>query len=269
MRNWRLIQDAPADGAGNMASDEAILRAVEKGAVAPTLRLYEWDRPAISIGYTQDPARFIHRAQGCGVPVVRRITGGRAVMHHMEMTYSVVCVVSHPLFSAGIGGAYSILSGCILNALRDIGIEAALSPGRRRGATLRESCFHAPARHEILVNGRKLVGSAQRRFKNAFLQHGSILMDVDKGLFARVFDGAAIGEIGWVRDFSTAGKEELAAAFVRRMEEGLGVEFIEDTLSGGEVYLKGVIAERRYSRGEWNLNGDDGDMESRISAVNI
>ncbi len=182
---WRLIVDPPFDGRTNMAIDEAISRALdmhggrprlelkvaqgEGVAVLPTLRLYGWKEPTISIGYGQDRERFA----GSGLPVVKRITGGRAVLHDMEVTYSIITGADNRLFCSGIEGAYEEISGCIINALNDVGIDARFSPGIKGSKSVsRDACFYSPSRYEVMINGKKLVGSSQRRFKNAFIQHG-------------------------------------------------------------------------------------------------
>jgi len=258
VKSWRLIVDPPITGADNLATDEAILRLCEKGLFEiPTLRLYEWKIPTLSIGYAQNASSF----SGLSIPLLRRITGGRAVLHHMELTYSIVCGLSEPLFSRGIHGAYSAISRCILNALKDIGVSDAVfcapeySPKNSSDAEFKQSCFHAPSRHEILAQGRKMVGSAQRRFKRAFLQHGSILFDVDKELVESVFGRGSCGSISWVGDFSKAGKGHFKGVFIERMEEGLGADFKKSGLTGEELYLKDIILRERYLKREWNING--------------
>jgi lipoate-protein ligase A len=151
-----------------MAADEALLDRVVRfgGAV---LRLYRWDPPTLSIGRNQ---AWVDSAD----PVVRRPTGGKAVWHEHEVTYAVAAPIR--VFGS-LRNAYCAIHERLAAALRSMGIEASLAPHRpapslRGGPT---SCFAAPVGGEILVNGRKLVGSAQVRRGHAFLQHGSILLD--------------------------------------------------------------------------------------------
>lgn len=249
-----------------MARDEAILRAVEKGGCAPTVRLYEWLSPTLSVGCRQEAGRFT----GCGVPFVRRITGGGAVLHNMELTYCVVCGSAHPLFSAGIMGAYMAINGCIVNALRDIGIGAyfSLQPHSKRTSP-QASCFDTPSRYEILVRGRKVVGSCQRRFKRAFLQHGSILFDVDEGLVSRIFGAGAGEKMAWVKAFSDTGKDEFRGTLVERFEEGLGVRFKESVMNKGEEEIKGLIAGWRYSKEGWNIGAEAAGIEDRLASLGV
>lgn len=231
--DWRLILDADLPGHENMARDSSILKALEEGFCVPTVRIYGWDSPAISIGYLQNPAQFL----GLGMPVVRRITGGRAVVHSSEVTYSVAGLVDDPLFCGGIMDAYSVISRCIIAALSDIGVEAAYSPGSI-GRDRNEACFHSPSRYEVLTDGRKLVGSAQRRLKRAFLQHGSILMATNEELNERVFGKSLAKRMAGVSEFSPAPREELRGHLAKRFAEGFNARFSEGALTAREAALK-------------------------------
>ncbi len=259
---WRLIIDPDLDGLENMAVDEAISRVVdsnEGGGLdwsTPTLRLYGWKEPTISIGYMQEEGRFI----GSGLPVVRRITGGRAVLHDMEVTYSVITGSSNSLFSSGIEGAYALISGCIVNALKDVGVEAGFSRGVKGSkGTARDACFYTPSKHEVVIDGRKLVGSSQRRFKNAFIQHGSILFNIDRKLNSAVFGHGVIERMAWVEAFRPVDKETFRAALVRRFAEGLDAFFEEGRLMGAEEDVKREVLEGKYSsRAPRNAGRDAG-----------
>lgn len=237
--DWRLILDDDLPGHENMARDSSILQALDGGSGVPTLRLYGWDVPAISIGYLQSPAPF----PGFGVPVVRRITGGRAVVHSSEITYSVTGLMDSPLFSGGIMSAYSVISSCIIAALTDAGVEATYSRGSASGHRS-EACFHTPSRYEVLINGRKLVGSAQRRLKRAFIQHGSILMDTDDELNHLVFGRTVSGKMAGVREFSPVSVERLKELLVERFARGFGVSFKVSGLNGEEVKASEAFAEK-------------------------
>lgn len=228
--DWRLILDDDLPGHVNMARDSSILQALEEGSGVPTLRLYGWDAPAISIGYLQSPAPFL----GLAVPVVRRITGGRAVVHSSEVTYSVTGLMDSPLFSGGIMAAYSVISSCIIAALNDAGVEATYSRGSS-ACHRSEACFHTPSRYEVLINGRKLVGSAQRRLKRAFIQHGSILMDIDDELNYRVFGTSISGKMAGVSEFSPVRPERLKELLVQRFAQGFGVSFKNSALTSVEM----------------------------------
>ncbi len=257
---WRLIVDPALEGRENMAVDEAISRvmdsntgkaygmskgAIDKSAVAlATLRIYGWKEPTISIGYMQGAERF----NGSGLPVVRRITGGRAVLHDMEVTYSIITGSDNPLFSSGIEGAYAAISGCIINALKDVGIDAGFSRGVKGSKSVsRDACFYAPSKYEVIIDGRKLVGSSQRRFKNAFIQHGSILYNIDHELNSAIFGPGVIERMAWVEAFKTVDKDIFRDALVKRFAEGLDASFEEGGLTGPEEDIKKDILEGKYS----------------------
>lgn len=184
---WRLLgSDGPNPGAVNMAIDEALVEAVQRGAPA-AIRFYTWTPACLSLGRNQ-AARGIYdpvRIAAAGVDVVRRPTGGLAVLHDRELTYSVVA----PL--ASLGGpraAYAAINRALVLGLRDLGIQAEQAVGgAARGPVTEaaEPCFQSPATGEITARGRKLVGSAQRCERGVLLQHGSILLS---GSQARVRD---------------------------------------------------------------------------------
>jgi lipoate-protein ligase A len=179
MTQWLLIDDAPAGGARNMAVDEFLLRRVEKDGGAPVLRLYSFNPPAITLGYHQDAAKAIDLPAACtdGLDVVRRITGGRALLHDGELTYSVTAKIGPP-FGQGLADTFLVIAGVIVSALRSAGIEARLGSAKRAGmeSPMSSPCLASTSRHEITAGGKKISGSAQRRTGGAFIQHGSILL---------------------------------------------------------------------------------------------
>lgn len=238
--------DAPLGGGANMAVDEALLMSAEAGG-RPALRLYGWSEPTISIGYLQGASQF----DGYGLPVVRRLTGGRAVLHDMEVTYSVTAGRDTRVFSAGILGAYSLISGCIIEALKEHGMDAEFSRARQSGTKGRGACFHTPSRFEVLLDGKKLVGSAQRRFSKAFLQHGSILFSVDEEMNARVFGPDVVDRMAWVSSSNDTGMEAFKSTFVRKISAGLNADFQEGRLDEKEEALKNVLIATKYSAPEW------------------
>ncbi|MFT4580121.1 MAG: lipoate-protein ligase A [Nitrospinales bacterium] len=185
--SWRIIQDSLGDGALNMITDRAILMACNEGKVPATLRLYGWQRPTLSIGYSQEISQYID-LESCernNIPVVRRFTGGRALLHQYEMTYSVIAPIPHPAFPGSLRGSFERISQAILESLRIGGVEGATVAGKNniRDVSGRSpACFSMANHCEIVVRGKKLVGSAQRRLRSAFLQHGSIILDMAPNL---------------------------------------------------------------------------------------
>ena len=283
MEDWRLVDDVPASGAENMATDEAILRASESALTPPTLRLYGWSEPTVTVGYLQSVEPF----KGCGLPIVRRITGGRAVLHNIELTYSLVCPSSAPLYISGISGGYRFVSACIQLALADMGLASTMVSSRpSRTSMQKSSCFHGASRFELTVDGqnrdeqngdgqdgqkkgRKLSGSAQRRFKGAFLQHGSIIFGLDREIFDRVFGAGSSSRVGCVEEALCAGgtsrfavhdaSEAISSfkeAFVKRVELALGITFRPGGLSEAEEQLKDLFLWEKYSNPVWNLKGE-------------
>lgn len=178
---WRLLVTRGFDGATNMAVDEA-LAVSAKAEDAPILRFFDWRPWAVSLGFHQDPAEIdLARCQAEGVDVVRRPTGGRAILHAEELTYSVVVPKGHPSYSAGISKTYRIISEALQRGLQKLGLPVSFAPARRHSPDFRARrkdvpCFASSARFEIQVDGKKLVGSAQRHYPSALLQHGSILV---------------------------------------------------------------------------------------------
>jgi lipoate-protein ligase A len=197
---WRLIDSGPGPGAWNLALDEAIFDAVRERRSPPTLRLYGWEAPTLSLGYAQDAARDLDLAAcaAAGTVVVRRATGGRAVLHDREVTYSVAVPDGTPPFGDGIDAACRAVAAGLLAGLRLLGVDAVLAPAARGVASgpRHPGCFASASRHEILAGGRKLVGSAQRRSGGAFLQHGSILLEGHGERLARLLRPRAVAGDG-------------------------------------------------------------------------
>ncbi|NIQ02962.1 MAG: hypothetical protein GWM98_08960 [Nitrospinaceae bacterium] len=171
-----------------MSVDSALLGRCESGEVSPILRLYGWREPSVTIGYSQKADRELDldRCREAGIPVVRRPSGGRALLHHREVTYSVAAPVSHPRFQKGLKNTFSAISEALLAGLAVLGIEGAQGTpepgGRRTRETRSPACFASLNHCEITVGGQKLIGSAQKRTARAFLQHGSVMIDSDPDL---------------------------------------------------------------------------------------
>ncbi len=178
---WRLLYDPPQPGEINMRRDQEILAEVAAAAAPPTLRLYSWAPPALSLGRFQK-AEEVADVQACrrlGIDIVRRPTGGRAVLHDRELTYSLAIPDRRSLVPAGVVPAYRFISGALLDAFARLGVEAQLSSEKSQGAGLAPgSCFDSPSAYELHVRGKKVVGSAQMRREGMLLQHGSILMEL-------------------------------------------------------------------------------------------
>jgi len=175
MSTLRVIVDGPLPGAINMQKDEDLLK-VHRPGDAPILRFYRWAPPAVSFGYHQNANDFdqITISQH-GYGLVRRPTGGRAILHADELTYAVVGSSPSDLFGFTLHEAYMTINRSLLMFLGQLGIQADISAGESREAMRDLVCFQSAGQHEISVGGKKLIGSAQRRTRGVFLQHGSIL----------------------------------------------------------------------------------------------
>jgi lipoate-protein ligase A len=237
MTTWRYIDSGANIGAYNMAIDEELLARAQAGEAMPALRLYTWRPPAVSLGRFQKIETAVN-AEVCkerGIDIVRRITGGRAVLHHRELTYSIIARTDNPLFPPDVRGTYKVIAAGLLAGLKNLGIHAEMvSRSNRHAAQVKKdikapSCFSSPSWYEIIVNGKKIVGSAQRRVTGAFLQHGSILIQYDPALEAEVIPGGGTAEavtcIGQElrRDVTL---EEVKQAFKQGFAEALGITFV-------------------------------------------
>jgi lipoate-protein ligase A len=190
---WRVIvEEAPRSGAVNMALDQAIAEACAAGESLPTLRFYRWEPPAVSLGRHQSVNDVaLEAVTACGYELVRRPTGGRAILHIDELTYSVAAPAQEPRVAGGVMDAYLRLSTALLAGLRTLGLATVdKAPGNvRAGADVSAACFEVPSAYEITVGTRKLMGSAQSRRAGYVLQHGSLPLTGD---IARLVDVLAL-----------------------------------------------------------------------------
>ncbi len=193
---WRLLVDPldqPGNGAWNMACDEAILSAVGAGESLPTLRLYGWQPACLSLGYAQRSAEFDpERLKDRGWNVVRRLSGGRAILHVDELTYSVALPAAHSLAAGSVLDSYRRLSGALMAAIQTLGVAVESLPrDRERQGLPGPVCFELPSDYEITAGGKKLIGSAQVRAMGGVLQHGALPLTGDVG---RIADGLHFGD---------------------------------------------------------------------------
>ncbi len=237
MDMWKLLDTGVNMGAYNMAVDEELLARASAGGTAPVLRFYGWKPAAVSLGRFQkiETAVNIGACKELGFDTVRRATGGRAVLHNDELTYSIVSRTDNPLFPTDILGTYKLIAAGLLAGLGNLGIRAEMVSRSGRHAELVKknvkdpACFSSPSWYEILVNGKKIIGSAQRRLPNAFLQHGSVLIGYDPVLVARVIPGGCASDVVTCirrelgRDISL---EEVKQAFVKGFAKALDIDFI-------------------------------------------
>jgi lipoate-protein ligase A len=256
-----------------MAVDEAVLESVVHGESLPTLRLYAWSPPCLSLGYAQ-PVSDVDRAtlKARGWDLVRRPTGGRAILHTDELTYSVCGPESDPRLAGGVLQSYRILAGALLSALHLLGMPAeahekmpAVAAVAGGAAEQNPVCFEVPSNYEITVGGKKLIGSAQRRSQGGVLQHGSLplygdLTRITQGL---VFDSpeqqAAAAERLLQRAVTSEAVlgrplawEEATEAMRKAFEDVLNLDLQPSELTPPEVQRAERLVEEKYAHSEWN-----------------
>ena len=184
---WNFINTGSKNPYYNMAMDEALLNFVSRGEIDPVIRFYTWNPATLSIGYFQRLQKEIDidKVKEKGYGLVRRQTGGRGVLHDKELTYSVIVPESHPSMPSTVTEAYKIISQGLLEGFKNLGFETyfAIPRSKEERDKLKQPrssvCFDAPSWYELVVEGRKIAGSAQTRQKGVILQHGSILQDID------------------------------------------------------------------------------------------
>jgi lipoate-protein ligase A len=261
---WRLCNTGASDGFYNMALDEAILKSLKESHGQTTVRIYGWHPPAISVGYGQNIHRDIdiERCNKSRIPIVRRLTGGRAVLHDQEVTYSVAAPESDPRIGRSTQETYNRIGRALVRGLRHLGVGAELQR-LSKGSGQTPSCFSSTGRYEVVVGGKKLIGSAQRRLSGAILQHGSLLTGSGYRNLSRFLPTdrreAAERSMNSVTTLSEILGDEpsfaqIATALHLGFEEAFGCQLIEGELSEEELALTQRLKIERYQRDEWNLH---------------
>jgi lipoate-protein ligase A len=277
---WRLIKDSYHNGFINMAVDEAIMIAHKNGLVPPTIRFYQWSPPAVSLGYFQDLKKEINVkvCQDIGIDIVRRPTGGKAVLHDQELTYSFIIKENDPLVNDSILETYKKISGGIIRGLSYLGIKAELvllrgklennllgrsDKARIHHLDFKSICFSIPSQYEVQVEGKKIVGSAQVRKGGVVLQHGSLLIKLEKDKLFSVFNFPSVQIREKLKSkFKATSLEEilkrkidfseLSNILPRGFEEEFGVRLVESKLTEPEEKIFKDLLENKYLTYEWN-----------------
>ncbi len=245
-----------------MAQDEALLLGNSGREAPPALRFYGWQPAALSIGYAQDIERGINReaVKERGLDVVRRPTGGRGVLHQQELTYSLVA--SQALFPHGIAGSYRAISEALLLGLRKLGVRGELTE-KVEGKDI-SACFLTSLGYEIKVNGKKIIGSAQRRRDQTLLQQGSILLETDYQALADVFLPPAnisgeswlermrgrVGSLAEFLGYLPQGKD-IIEAVCEGFTKTFGAEFIPSELTCFEERTCRELLAGKYNKKDW------------------
>jgi len=264
-----------------MAVDEAILEHIYRGESQPTLRLYAWNPPCLSLGHAQPFADVdMARLKANGWEVVRRLTGGRAILHTDELTYSVAGSAEEPILAGGVLESYNRLAQALLYAVRELGLHVEIKEHVGHASSVTNStggeshaksvtyvnpiCFEVPSTYEITVHGKKLIGSAQARKKEGVLQHGSLPLkgDLARICQALVFKDEAARENAARRLLTRAATvesvlgvetawETAAQAFVKGFEAQLGIRFQRGEMSRSESERAEELVREKYANPAW------------------
>lgn len=268
---WNFINTKSNNPYYNMAMDEALMNFVSRGEIDPVIRFYTWDPATLSIGYFQKLTKEIdlEKVKDKGFGLVRRATGGRGVLHDKELTYSVIVPESHESMPKTVTEAYRVISEGLLEGFKSLGFDAYFSIPRTQEAkdklkSPRSSvCFDAPSWYELVVENRKVAGSAQTRQKGVILQHGSILQDINidelfdmfifknerlKIKMKEAFTEKAVA----INDISErhVSLKEMETAFYEGFKNGLNIDFKPLELTEAQ---KNEIRdlEEKYKSDEW------------------
>lgn len=271
---WNFIDSGLCSPSFNMALDEALLNWHSEGLIAPTIRFYGWQPAALSIGYFQKVEKEIDMAavERYGLGFVRRPTGGRGVLHEHELTYSIIVSEDYPDMPETVTEAYRVLSEGLLEGFKNLGLDAYFSvpdtDEKKANLKLPKSavCFDAPSWYEMVVEGKKVAGSAQTRQKGVILQHGAILIELDaeKLLSLFKFDTAEAKEkmakkipekavsINSIRE-QPASLEECITAFKAGFEQAMEIDLEPYILTAEQLKEVKEIEEKKYGCNDWNF----------------
>ncbi len=263
-QTWRLLLDGAASGAWNMAVDETLWEGVSSGKSVPVLRFYQWEPFCLSLGRLQKslPPAVVQRQEGerADFDLVRRPTGGRAVWHGDEITYSICVALNDlPEDSRSVNGAYTWLSRGFLRGLQDLGLKVELSSQNVKADG--PNCFAATAACDFVANGKKLIGAAQGRNDYAILQHGSILLSIDNSKWRELAGGgmegatsieALVKEQGGDFTDSIWSRDNIIKALQNGFTRELGMTFEKSALFEEEAVRAQQLKLEKYDADVWN-----------------
>ncbi len=248
-----------------MAFDSAILAAVERGEAPPTLRLYSWNPPCLSLGYSQ-PFSDVneHQLAANGWDVVRRPTGGRAILHTDELTYAVIGPRSDPRLGGSLMDSYQNISRALFDALTHLGLPVEVHAGKNPEAHHQPVCFENPSDFEITANGKKIIGSAQARKKTSLLQHGSLPLVSDLTRITQVLnymtslERQQAGEVLLKKAatvYDVLGKkvtwDQAARIIADSFSRILNLDLVEDNVSREEMNAAQQLMTDQFGHPDW------------------
>ncbi|MCZ2260093.1 lipoate--protein ligase family protein [Sporosarcina sp. G11-34] len=271
---WNFINSGKCSPSFNMALDEALLEWNSKGEIGPVLRFYEWEPATLSIGYFQSVSKEIDMEQvaAYGLGFVRRPTGGRGVLHEHELTYSVIVNEDYPDMPETVTEAYRVISGGVLEGFKNLGLDAyfAIPDSANKVEDLKKPksavCFDASSWYELVVEGKKVAGSAQTRKKGVILQHGAILLSLDVEKLVSLFKFSSEEQRERMR-VSLPEKavaidrlanraisvNECVAAFSKGFENSLNIELEPYELSEEQLRYVKEIEQEKYANDAWTF----------------
>ncbi|MBA4372851.1 MAG: hypothetical protein C0402_08290 [Thermodesulfovibrio sp.] len=259
-QTWRVIDSGPCEAAFNMALDEALAFSVRQGSSPPVLRFYGWKKPSVTLGCFQRTADIdLEYCLEQKVPVVRRPTGGRAVLHGAELTYSFSARTDLSFFSGGLINSYRSISVAFYQALLHCGLQADARREREKGAVLAGSplCFQSSSYGEMLLHNRKIVGAAQKRWPDGLLQQGSLPYEHNEELMLKICrisrEELRRSMTGLREELPDLDEGRLKDALIAAFEARFAVRLAASSLSRAEVQQTEVFLKQKYLQDSWNL----------------
>lgn len=261
---WRIIDSGPCDAAFTMALDEAIAIKVRQEHSPPTLRTYGWSRRSVSLGYFQRSADLdIGHCRENEIDIVRRPTGGRAVLHGDEITYSFSVQTKTGCFSSGLLDSYERISSALMSALSILGLSPRSATNRERTKSENRNthsplCFQSVSFGEISINGMKVIGSAQKRWGEGLLQQGSIPLTIDEDEVFKIFQRKTLGMergtfFGLKQIMPDLSEEALKSALRTAFEKTFHVALECSVPTREELSLALDLAARKYRADAWTF----------------
>ena len=269
---WYFIDTGQNNAAWNMAFDEAVIKTVESDNSLSVVRVYGWTPWAISIGYSQNAEKDfnLNKIKQSGYEFVRRTTGGRAVLHANEITYSVIAGINNPQLGNNLHNAYRSIGSAILKSLQyagfnDLLLEKSKASDSSTRNTVAKPCFSSTARYEIIWKGKKVVGSAQKRTRTTIQQHGAILLGDE---YLNITDFMNLNEEqkkqhkndlyrNAVSLSAFTGKKvsynRISEVFIKGFEEYFGQKVLPFVIADDLNNLVRELSEKKYSTNKWNI----------------
>jgi len=255
-KTWRLILDDKNDGYYNMAVDEAILLNYPHLRI-PTLRIYGWNKPFITLGYNQSPRDVLY--EDIDVLFVRRITGGSAILHDDELTYSISCCLDDLDLPKGVKESYKIICSFLKSFYKQLGLEADFAVDSFPGKLdeYKNFCFASKQRFDLMIKDKKIGGNAQRRKKDIIFQHGSILQKLDLARINNTIKDTHLLDKEVTSLDESLGEEtdfyKLRLVLADSFQQDFGIKLTEAGLLDSEEKMRDFLINNKYSAKEWNL----------------